>query len=89
MATKFNKIILQVIIPKTSKRKIDKLIQHTRTSSLKNEMLVLSDNSQQNSIIYSWNLPSKMQVDKLSSLIKDIFAKEYYEDYFMLERSVE
>lgn len=85
----FNKSILQVIIPKTAKKKIDKLIHHTRTSSVKNEVLLLADNSQQNSIIYSWNLPSKLQVDKLSSLIKDIFAKEYYEDYFMLETNAE
>lgn len=72
---------LQIIVPFSLKKRSDKLTHNTRTSSVSNQIVLLNDNSQQDSIIYTWTFTSKLQLEKLKSQLTEQFSKDYFPIY--------
>lgn len=84
MADKKNTYSLKIVVPYSLKKRADKLIQNTRTSSVSNQIVILDDNSQQDSIIYTWVFNSMFQIEKLKTELVDRFSKEYFPTYHVL-----
>lgn len=81
MVNKKDVCTMQIIVPFSLKKRADKLTQNTRTSSVSNQIVLLDDNSQQDSIIYTWTFNSKIQLEKLKTELTEQFSKEYFSSY--------
>lgn len=72
MGYKFVNHSLKLVIPRSIKNKVDRLMSTTRTSSVSNEILLMGDMVYQDSIIYTWNFGN---VPALESKKIDVLTK--------------
>lgn len=84
MANKVYAHSLELIIPNEHKAKIAKLMEDTRSYSVKSQIVILNNRSQQDSIVYKWNFNTPVLRDTKQSEISEKLSAEYFTNYEMV-----
>jgi hypothetical protein len=84
MANKVYSHSLELIVPHEYKSKIGKLMEDTRSYSVKSQVLILNNRSQQDSIVYKWNFNTPATRDIKQSEIIEKLSAEYFTNYEMV-----
>lgn len=72
---------LELIVPNEYKAKVGKLMEDTRSYSVKSQILILKNRSQQDSIVYKWNFNSTSLRDSKQAEIAEKLSTEYFTNY--------
>lgn len=75
---------LELIVPYEYKSKLGKLMEDTRSYSVKSGIIVLNNRTQQDSIVYKWNFNNMSVLEAKQAEISERLSTEYFTNYEMV-----